>query len=332
MPQLRKDPIVGRWVIIAAERAQRPTQFEGHGNTTRRDPCPFCANNEELTPPEIAAYRPNGSSRDQPGWTLRVVPNQYPALVTEGEFCLQVNGMYESVNGYGAHEVIIETPRHETHMASLSDREFEHVVAVYRERILELKKDPRFRYILIFKNQGREAGATIEHTHSQLIALPIVPLTVRDELQGATTHYRTHNRCIYCDVLLQETAAKARIVSENDSFLVICPFASRFPAETWILPKRHAAHFEYGLTHEYADLASALKSTLLGLHRALSQPAFNYIVHTMPFGEPENGHYHWHVEIIPKLTQVAGFEWGTGFYINPMPPEEAALLLRENQL
>jgi len=329
MPQLRKDPVVGRWVIISTERAKRPGHYEHPKNPPKSGPCPFCEGNEGLTPPEIMAYRPGGSHRESPGWTLRVVPNKFPALMIEGDLDRRGDGVYDLMNGVGAHEVVIETPGHETNMGVLSEKQFEEILWAYRDRILDLREDKRFRYVLIFKNQGAEAGATLEHTHSQLIALPIVPRSVTDEMLGAQEYYKYKERCIYCDVLRQELEERVRVVSENEHFAVICPFAPRFPFETWILPKKHSCYFEHASKQEYVDLSRSLRETLVRLNRALNDPPFNYIIHSMPFGEAENGHYHWHVEVMPKLTQVAGFEWGTGFYINPMTPEEATSCLRE---
>lgn len=329
MPQLRKDPVVGRWVIISSERGKRPNHSPKKIDSSKSGPCPFCAGNEEVTPPEIAAYRPDGSKPNMPGWTLRVVPNKFPALVIEGDLDRRGEGVYDLMNGVGAHEVIIETPKHESNIGSLSEKQFEDILWAYRDRILDLKKDKRFRYILIFKNQGAEAGATLEHTHSQLIALPIVPSNVIEELKGAMEYYKYKERCIYCDIVRQEIEDRDRIVSENDHFLVICPFAPRFPFETWILPKKHSPFFEHASKQEFVDLSRSLRETLIRLNRTLNDPPFNYIIHSNPVEEAENGHYHWHVEIMPKLTQVAGFEWGSGFYINPVTPEDAAVALRE---
>lgn len=329
MPQLRKDPVVGRWVIISTERGKRPTHFQSPADASRGGTCPFCNGNEATTPPEIMGYRPDGSKPNSPGWTLRVVPNKFPALMIEGELDRRADGVYDFMNGVGAHEVIIETPNHETNMGLLSEKQFEEVLWAYRDRILDLRKDKRFRYGLIFKNQGPEAGATLEHTHSQLIALSIIPSNVIDELVGAKEYFKYKERCIYCDIVRQEIEEKARVVSENENFIVICPFASRFPFETWILPKRHSPYFEHASNREYEYLSRSLRETLIRLNRTLNDPPFNYIIHSNPFEETENGHYHWHIEIMPKLTHVAGFEWGTGFYINPVTPEEAAQSLRE---
>lgn len=336
MPELRKDPVVGRWVIISAGRAKRPNHFAQPKNSSRTGPCPFCTGNEGVTPPEILAYRPDGSKANMPGWSLRVVPNKFPALMIEGDLDRRGDGVYDLMNGLGAHEVIIETPNHEVNMAMLSEKQYEDVLWAYRDRILDLRKDKRFRYILIFKNQGSEAGATLDHTHSQLIALPIVPSNVLEELKGAKEYYKYKERCIYCDIVRQEVDDRTRVVSENENFLVICPFAPRFPFETWILPKKHSPHFEHASKQEYLDLSRSLRETVIRLNRSLNDPPFNYLIHSFPFNdtpssseETENDHYHWHIEIMPKLTQMAGFEWGSGFYINPVTPEEAALSLRE---
>src|SRR5712692_969365 len=329
MPQLRKDPVIGRWVIISTERAKRPTHFEHRRIEPKSTRCPFCKGNEAMTPPEIMAYRPGGSSQGDAGWTLRVVANKFPALMIEGELDRRGEGLYDLMNGVGAHEVIIETPDHELNMGLLSEKQFEEVLWAYRDRILDLRKDKRFRSVLIFKNQGVEAGASMEHTHSQLIALPIVTRTVTDELAGAQEYYKYKERCIYCDIVRQEIEEKVRVVSQNENFVVICPYAPRFPFETWILPKKHSSYFEHASKQEYVDLSRSLRETLVRLNSALNNPPFNYIIHSMPFQEPDNSHYHWHIELMPKLTQVAGFEWGTGFYINPVTPEEATQALLE---
>ena len=326
MPQLRKDPLRDRWVIIATDRANRPNQFEAQSDLSRGGPCPFCAGNEDMTPPEILAYRPHGSEKSS--WTLRVVPNKFPALSAEADLKPRVDGVYDFMNGFGAHEVIIETRRHESDVGALSTAELEDAVAVYQERILALKEERRFRHVLIFKNQGAAAGATIEHAHSQLIALPLVPQQIVEELSAALTHYQRKRQCLYCDMVSQELKQGSRVVIEGDLFLVICPFASRVPFETWILPKRHSAYFEYAPKPECAELARLFKEILFRLNRALGNPSFNSIIHSMPFDAPGHEHYHWHIEILPKLTQVAGFEWGSGFYINPVTPEAAALSLR----
>jgi UDPglucose--hexose-1-phosphate uridylyltransferase len=233
------------------------------------------------------------------------------------------------MNGVGAHEVIIETPDHQRTLYELSEKEIEDVLWAYRDRIMDLKKDTRFRYVVIFKNYGRQAGATLEHTHSQIVALPIVPRNIVNELRGAKEYYEYKERCIYCDIIRQEQGDGRRLVYENPDFVVLEPWAPRFPFETWVLPKQHASAFEDSQKQEYSNLASALRVTLRKLASALDRPAYNFILHTSPFQERQSPYYHWHIEISPKLTPVAGFEWGSGFYINPTPPEEAAAALRD---
>lgn len=330
MPELRKDPVVGRWVIIATDRAKRPTDFIRERVQIRGSGfCPFCYGNENKTPPEILAYRPEGSGRDTPGWSVRVVPNKFPALHIEGTLNRQGEGLYDRMNGLGAHEVIIETPDHQATLASLPPAQTESVLWAYRERILDLRKDPRFKYMLIFKNYGEAAGASLEHTHSQLIALPVVPKRVQEEVSGARDYYAYKERCLFCDVIRQEASTGVRLVAENEEFVALCPFAPRFPFELWIVPKEHRSAFEESTRREFQHLATLLKDMLGRLEAVLDHPAYNYIIHTSPVPDGQNDYYHWHLEIMPKLTKLAGFEWGTGFYINPTPPEEAAKFLRE---
>jgi UDPglucose--hexose-1-phosphate uridylyltransferase len=210
----------------------------------------------------------------------------------------------------------------------MSEPEIERVLSAYRDRMLDLKQDRRLRHILIFKNQGAAAGATLEHTHSQLIALPIVPDFVREEIEGARRHFAEKERCVFCDIVRQELGDRRRVVAENADIVALAPYAPRFAFETWLLPRRHGARFEEAPRHEYESLARMLRSVLQRMDRALERPPYNLIVHTSPFSEETGDFYHWHVEIMPKLTRVAGFEWGTGFYLNPTSPEEAAQVLR----
>jgi len=330
VPELRKDPITGRWVIIATDRAKRPTDFVREKVEIRGSGfCPFCYGHEVKTPPEIHAYRPDGSAKDTPGWTLRIVPNKFPALGIEGTLNRQGEGLYDKMNGIGAHEVIIETPDHALTLATMPTRGVENVLWSYRDRILDLKKDRRFKYILIFKNHGEAAGASLEHTHSQLIALPVVPKRVREEVDSAREYYNFKERCIFCDIIRQEMEDTVRVIAENQDFTALAPYAPRFPFELWIVPKIHQSAFEESQKHEFEQLAAVLKDMLMRLDKVLDSPAYNYIIHTSPFPEVSNDYYHWHLEIMPKLTKVAGFEWGTGFYINPTPPEESAKFLRE---
>jgi UDPglucose--hexose-1-phosphate uridylyltransferase len=329
MSELRKDPVTGRWVIISTERRKRPTDFRLESVTSSTaDGCPFCEGHEEMTPRELLAHR-NGSAPNGPGWSLRVVPNQFPVLRVEGTLDRQGEGLFDKMNGIGAHEVIIESPRHEDTLATLDDEAIERVLQAARERVQDLKRDQRFRYIIIFKNHGAAAGASLDHSHSQLIALPIVPREVRDEVDGARVHYETKERCVFCDIVRQETADGRRLIAENADMVALAPYAPRFPFETWILPRRHQALFEDAPRHEYASLARMLGDILRRMNTTLRMPPYNLLIHSAPVAEKAGEYYHWHVEIIPKLTKVAGFEWATGFYLNPTAPEEAAQVLRE---
>jgi UDPglucose--hexose-1-phosphate uridylyltransferase len=332
VPELRKDPIVGRWVIIATERARRPADFKVAHEAPKTGICPFCPGHEDKTPPEILAFRPNdgpAARPNVPGWSLRVFANKFPALMVEGNLDREGEGVYDKMRGVGAHEVVVETPDHQKTFCNLSESEIEGVLEGYRSRINDLKRDIRMRYVMVFKNHGSIAGATLEHSHSQLIALPIVPKNVSEEMKGALDYFTYKERCVFCDIVRQETRERSRLVYENNEFVVVEPYAPKFPFETWVLPRRHRSAFENTPKHEFASLANALRVALRKLHFALDDPPYNFILHSAPFGENESAHYHWHLEIMPTLTHVAGFEWGSGFYINPTPPEEAARFLRE---
>ena len=330
MSELRKDPVTGRWVIISTDRRKRPSDFRLESVEIPPDPaCPFCEGHEQMAPRELLAFRRNGSAPNTPGWDLRVVPNQFPVLRVEGSVDRQGEGLFDKMNGIGAHEVIIETPRHDEMLATMTDAAIEQVLWAFRERVRDLKQDRRFRYIIIFKNHGAGAGSSLDHSHSQLIALPIVPREVRDEVDGAHAHYRSKERCVFCDVIRQETADGRRLIAENADVIALAPYAPRFPFETWLLPRRHQALFEDTPRHELASLARLLGDILRRMNRALRRPPYNLLIHSAPLAEPAAEYYHWHVEIIPKLTKVAGFEWATGFYLNPTSPEEAAQVLRD---
>jgi UDPglucose--hexose-1-phosphate uridylyltransferase len=328
MPELRKDPVVGRWVIMATERSKRPSDFSKRREPRNGGPCVFCYGMEDQTPPEVLVYRNDGGEPNRPGWRVRVVPNKFPALRIEGPLGKRGAGLYDLMNGIGAHEVVIETPDHDRGMADLEQYQIEEVLWAYRARVLDLSKDDRFRYVIIFKNHGADAGASLEHPHSQMIALPILPLSVQQELRGTSGYFTLKERCIYCDIVAQESEDRRRLVFENEGFIVTSPFAARFPYELLIIPKNHGSHFEHGEAGQYRELAAALKITLSALKNTLNDPPFNYIIHSAPLREERSKHYHWHVEITPALTKVAGFEVGTGFYINPVPPEAAADQLR----
>ncbi|MCP4254924.1 MAG: galactose-1-phosphate uridylyltransferase, partial [Candidatus Scalindua sp.] len=284
--------------------------------------------NEDKTPPEILAYRDNGAMPNTSGWRVRVVPNKFPALQAEGEHFKCEEGIYDMMNGIGAHEVIIESPRHIQSLTSLDNGNVEEVLLCYRDRLVDLKRDKRFVYGLLFKNVGFSAGASLEHTHSQLIVTPIVPPLVANEIVNAKAFYENRERCLFCNMIQQEMETDMRVVISTDNFIAFAPYASRFPFETWILPKKHESNFENLQEFEAEELAHVLKGVLSKLETTLDFPPYNYIIHSAPFNVAGSEYFHWHIEIIPRLTNIAGFEWGTGFYINPTPPEQSAELLK----
>lgn len=343
MPELRKDPVIGRWVIISTERSRRPTDFKPHTVSEEKyeEPaCPFCVGNEKETPPEIFAIRDPGTKANEPGWHVRVTSSIAPALKIEGKLERRGKGVYDVLNGIGAHEIVIETPEHIHNTADLSEGQIANVITTYIERIADLSKDPRFKYVLLFKNYGLAAGASkIRHARSQLIALPVNPIRLKDELVGARQYFEFKERCIFCDIIKQELETGKRIVADINGFLAIAPFASRFPFEMWLLSKEHSADFSRLTKDKRANLAKIFKVVLQRLRKALADPPYNIILHTAPFRIPKAGYwrtidddFHWHIEIMPRLSRVAGFEWGSGFYINSTPPEDAAKYLREIEL
>ncbi len=327
MPEIRKDPVFGRWVIIASERGLRPNEFRpGSGSETAGYACPFCAGHEELTPPEIYSL-PDGKG----GWRLRVVRNKYPALVSDGSVENRRAGIYDRMDGMGFHEVVIETPEHGRLLEQMPAEAVADVIRTFTLRVREIRKDPRIKYVMIFKNHGRNAGASLVHPHSQIIAMPMAPLRVMQEIEGAADYLQERGTCVFCDILKAEAEFAKRVVAENADFMAVTPYASRFSFETWILPKAHASHFEEMPDAQAERLAEVLKTALTKLSVSLPELSYNLIVHTMPVREPSAGHYHWHIEIMPKLSHVAGFEWGTGFYINTVSPEDAAEILNSGK-
>ncbi len=331
MPELRKDPIIGRWVIISVERGKRPSDFISPSIKRMKGGfCSFCPGNELTTPHEIIGFRPhdkNGIS----DWTLRVVPNKFPALQIEGDVGRTSEGFFGKMNGIGAHEVIIENPDHSISLSTMDKKSSEDVLWAYYSRLIDLKKDERFKYVLIFKNEGEAAGASLEHTHSQLIALPIVPKIVQEEIDSSKQYYDFMEKCIFCDVIVTELSLNKRIVYQNTDYIAISPFAPRSPFETWILPTQHESSLR-PKNNSFSQLAEVLQITLKRLDKILDVPPYSFVVHTSPFTEEENIYYHWHIEIIPRLTRMAGFEWGSGFYINPTSPEDATRYMNEVEI
>ena len=333
--ELRKDPITGRQVAFAPERALRPFEHAELPSATSLDRCPFCRGNEDLTPE--AVLQPGESGKTSPDWLVRVIPNRYPAFAVSeesGETRRQDGSRevaFELTPGAGRHEVLIESPDHHRQMADLPGEQFLRVVDIYRQRILALAEDDHLAHITIFKNQGAAAGASLEHVHSQLIATSFVPRTFDEELDAAVRFSRSappESPSLWCAILNRELHESARIINESDSFVVFCPFASRFPYETWLVPRRHQPHFAAsGMTetHEFAEL---LRRTLTALERTLPIPAYNFALCTAPFRDERSPAYHWHLKITPRIAGIAGFEVGTGGWINIVLPEVAAARLR----
>ncbi len=283
-----------------------------------------------MTPPEVLVFRDDpGDGGSAPSWIVRVVPNRYPALRIEGTPDKRAEGLYDMMRGIGAHEVVIESPEHDGDPARYSPGQMAGVIRAYRDRTTDLLRDTRFRYVLVFKNHGAAAGATLTHPHSQIIALPVVPARLEAELAGAMRYFEYRGRCVYCDILSQEVSDGRRLVTQNAEFIALAPFASRFPFEVLVLPRRHDAFFWTLAKHQVEALAEILQDVLRRYRLALRDPPYNYVIHTAPPGHPSPEVYHWQVEVMPKLTDVAGFEWGSGFFINPTPPEEAARALRD---
>ncbi len=330
MPQLRKDPLSDRWVICAQGREERPNEFERVERRRADARCPFCAGHEQDTPPHIAAYGPCGLTNSDNGddWLVRVVPNKYPALLAAGHTDPIERGIYVGCDAVGAHEVIVETPRHVASLTELTPEEARLLMHAYRDRVRATQDLPGTKYALVFKNVGPEAGASLEHTHSQVVATSMVPSEVRRELAACRRLHRAHQQCFFCRVIQDELAHGLRLAAESDRFLAVCPYASRMPYEMWVLPRAHQSHFERQTPEELADLADFLQRVIGKLEARHARLAYNYFLHTAPLGSAPLRHYHWHIELFPRLTTTAGFEWGAGYYINPVPPEQAAAVLR----
>ena len=336
MPQLRQNPATKEWVIISTERAKRPEDFqlpEENEHPDAKKSCPFCPGNESLAPDELFAFRTYDSKPNTPGWWIRVVPNKYPALIPVGNVKrLQLEELFRYMDGVGDHEVLIESPDHEKTIATMDQKQVEEIFTAYRERYLTLKKDPRFEMIIIFKNHGRGAGTSLLHSHSQIIATPVTPMHVRYRVEEAMRYFDDNGECVYCAVLNKELKAKERIILETDNFVAKAPFASRSPFETVVLPKKHSSSFGHISVVETKELSYVMKQTLNKLHKALNNPAYNYIIYSAPCHEEDLEYFHWHIQIVPRVASVAGFEMGSGIYINTVIPEEAARFLRETKV
>lgn len=330
MPELRKDSISENWVIIATERGKRPSDFARPDETRKGGTCPFCYGNEHMTPPEVLAYR-DGSATDSPGWSVRMVPNKFPALSPDiPRRSVEKVGPYLLMAGSGGHDVLVESPRHDSTLGSHPVEQVELVLKAVRERMAVYRDSGAADYVQVFKNWGRSAGASLEHTHFQLIALPLVPEVIQSEMQRLGLNGGRRG-CALCEALEYESGNAGRVVDESADYLVYCPFASRVPYEMWIAPRAHEGHFEDTPDESLGALASALSLSIRRLEAAFEAIPYNIVMHTAPFGSGRDS-FHWHLEILPRLTIAAGFEFGTGYYINPTPPEMAAEFLRQAEL
>jgi UDPglucose--hexose-1-phosphate uridylyltransferase len=345
MPELRLDPILNRWVIIAENRAKRPgalvidpTQSVPGMPGDSPSVCPFCPSNERETPGEVYALRNAPGEPNTPGWSVRIVPNKYPALLPEADISVNrgtnVTGLlrttppFVSSPALGIHEVIIDTPRHVTTVGELTDAEFADSLAAVRRRLSALRSRPDLRHALVFKNVGRASGATREHMHSQLMATPRIAPLVEEELLGAESFFACHGQCVFCRMIDLEFAGGERIVCQSPRFVIVCPFASRFPYEICILPRHHSSHFESIVEEDLDELAKLARGAIAKIERLSRSVAYNLVLHSGPFDSLAIEHYHWHIEVLPRLTIPAGFEWGSGCAVNPVSPESAAAALR----
>ena len=341
MPELRKDPVVGRWVIVATERAARPKDFKhATPGDQKISDCHFCKGKEDPTTEELFVLR---EDQQQDNWYVKVIRNKNPFLAPTGELWRKGKGLYDLINAVGVHEIVIECPNHVGNMADLERDQIERVLYTYIQRMKLYKDDKHLKYLMVFKNYGVEAGGgRVPHSRSQIIGTPVNLKRVKEELENAKTYFAYHDRCLFCDVIRQEREQNERVVAENKDMIAICPFASRFPYEVWIFPKRHHCDFYTIDDDERRSCATILKEVLLRQKLLLSDPPYNYVIHTAPFRRVSHSHkkywttieedFHWHREITPRLTKVAGFEWGTGFYICTTAPESAAKFLKEVEI
>lgn len=335
MPELRRDPLSGKWIIMGSQRT------EDFFKTLRRPSprparCPFCEGNESQTLPEIFALRSPKSKPNGPGWKVRVVPSKQAAVFPNGDLNRRAVGMYDAMNVVGRHELIMESPRHIKNLSELSASEIEKVVAVWAGRIRDLREEANLRYALLFKNQRPHLIHRVGHAHSQLAALPATPKSIKDELLNCREYFERKERCLLCDMVREETAVSERVIFENQDCVSFVPYASRFPFECWILPKRHNPDFSRESPKTLNFLSRALRETLLKIEKALSDPWLSLVLHTIPFLRPYPGYwttiqkdYHWHFEIYPHVLESTAFESGTGFHIQPLTSENCAAKLRD---
>ncbi len=330
MSLLRFDPTTNDWVVFAPERSRRPhaNKKAASAAPVAEGVCPFCPGNERLTTPEIYSWR-----RGNAGWSVRVVPNKFPALrIEEGPDRFEEGPLFRAMGGCGAHEVIIESPEHDRLLCQQPVEQIERLLTTLQMRFNDLMRDVRFQTIVIFKNHGEGAGTSLRHPHCQLIATPVVPRMLRLKHAVATDYFDQTGRCLYCVLLEEEMKTGKRVLASNKDFAAILPFAAHLPFETWILPRAHCSSFGLATPAHLGSLAEILKSVLAKLHLGLGDPDFNLTINTVPRGDEDKEYFLWHVQILPRLTTPAGFELGSGMAINTVLPEDASEFLRGVQV
>lgn len=332
MSEIRKDLVKNNWVAVASDRALKPNDFpiakKKMDTSAAGGFCPFCEGNEAFTPPEVAVCRPENTEANSSGWTIRAIPNKFSAFDLEGELVESHAGIYRNYNGLGKHEVLVETPAHGVEFHDFDEKRVQMVLTMLKDRYNDLAKDPRIKYIQIYKNRGMFGGASLEHSHSQIVALPFVPM----ENEGMPQYYEEKGRCLLCDILEQERKDNLRMIYETEHFAVICPYAPRFSYEAWLVPRRHCEHFGQLEDGELQDLARLVLVYTRAMIDCLQNPSYNFVVNTAPVNVPHRDGYHWYLEITPRLLVAAGVEVATGVYINPVAPEMAAQMLKESLL
>jgi UDPglucose--hexose-1-phosphate uridylyltransferase len=322
MSELRRDPILRRWVIVAPERGADLVARRPGPPPDERGPCPFCPGNEAMNPEEIAADRDGGR------WWVRVTPDKHPLLHIEGDLERRGVGMFDLMNAIGAHELVSDTPEHTRAWADFSPEEMARLLAMYQSRLADLRRDRRFRHVVVLKNHGA-VWSRFRHAHSHVMATPFTPKRVEEKLAGAREYHRMRERCAFCDLLAEELRLGLRVVARNERFAAFAPFASAHPYEMWLLPLQHAADFASGAGPGGLPLATLLVDALARLRAALDDPPYSVVLHAGPLDGADQAEFHWHWEIVPHLGHEIGMEWATGIFSNPVPPEEAARRLRE---
>lgn len=333
LPNFRKNPLTGHWIIVAEGRDLRPNEFQAEHVRRVDRRCPFCAGHEDDTPGEVASFRADASPATENDWVVRVVPNKYPALVVDEELVSQGNGKtfgpYEGFQSGGVHELVVESRRHVVSFGELTHEESRLSLRVYRERLKRLAEYRQLAYGMVFKNCRPGAGASIEHAHSQIIGTSIVPASVAQHISRSVKYRRTHGRPLCVDLVEFECRHGERVVEMTERFIAFCPFASHMCFETWIFPRNPHRSFLQASDSELNELADLARRTVRRIEGVLSEPPYNLTLHVAPFDSSADEDYQWHLELSPRLTKLAGFEWGTGCMILPVSPENAAKRLRE---